>query len=296
MSERTEFRGTELPVLRQEYRRAEKASEQVVRQLLELEKGIGTGKKRAGTGAAERRSLEAARTGREAQTAAEVARILEEEAPQRTEEEERLLTVRRLQKEAGKCGKAKDDAAWKLAAAELEAGLDTEEAMGLLNELANREDTRAIMKFAELFEKGKIYEKDPTKALECLQWAYELKAEGAAAELGRFYRLGIGTEIDRKKAFGYFEKAAGQGNAEAAYQLAAMCFEMQKPEEAVQYLQRSMEAGVSGAAYQYALCLYYGDGIRRDRKKAVQILKQCAREGDQEAADRLQYLRDVSAP
>ena len=186
--------------------------------------------------------------------------------------------------------KEKDDAAYKLADAEVAGKTDLEEAFRLLNDLANRGYTPAIMCFARMFEKGHIYERNYTRAFECYEWAEELGDSDASFRIGRMYRLGLGRSVNLKKAEKYFEKAASNGDLKADYQLAVINFELGVPEKGVRLLKKCADRGMKEAKYDYAMCLLHGEGARRDVRKAVQILEECGRNGDEEALGRLRYM------
>lgn len=185
-----------------------------------------------------------------------------------------------------------DNAAYVLASAELDAGQDLEEAFEILNDLANRDDTRAILCFARLFEQGGLYEQDYNKAMECYEWAAELGEAQAAFHLGKFYRLGLGVPVNLKKAAKYFARACGRmgDSMEAEYQLAVILFELKEGARGAALLKKCAEHGMKEARYDYAMCLLYGDGVKRSVRRAVAILDALWREGDEEAGAKLAYM------
>ena len=187
----------------------------------------------------------------------------------------------------------RDDAAFALAQAEIAEKTGLEEAFTILNDLANRGNTKAIMQFASMFEKGNIYTRDYQRALECCEWADELGDRTAAFQIAKYYRLGLGVRKNLRKAADYFEKASRLGDRRADYQLADIYFELGHPEKGAKQLRKCMDGGMKEAAYDYAMCLLYGDGVRRDVKKAVQLLEERRRSGDREAAEKLAYMYSV---
>ena len=180
--------------------------------------------------------------------------------------------------------------AFRLAIAELDTGIDVKEGLLILNQLANGGNTGAIRKFAELFEEGRYYKKDAKRALQCLKKADELGDAEAAYLIGRKYRLGLGVQANEKQAIRYFFKAADRGHTKAEYQLAVACFGAGQNEEGAEALKRCYEAGLEEAGYDYAMCLLYGDGLPRNTKRAVAVLEELAKKGDEEASAKLAFM------
>ena len=180
--------------------------------------------------------------------------------------------------------------AFRLAVAEVDLGIDVKEGLLILNQLANGGSTAAILKFADLFEEGRYYKKDEKRAFQCLKNADELGDARAAYLIGRKYRLGLGVKPNEKQAIRYFFKAADRGYLKAEYQLAVACFTAGQPDEGAAALKRCFEGGIREAGYDYAMCLLYGDGLKKDIKEAVRILEELAADGDEDAAAKLAFM------
>ena len=186
----------------------------------------------------------------------------------------------------------KDEELRQLAEIEGELGdrksVDT--ALNRLNQLANEGSTKAMLKFAALFEENQIFARDYSKVRECLEEADKLGDEEAAYQLGRLYRLGLGVSQDSEMALYYFQKSAKRGHSRAAYQAAVISLDLGWSEGGVKLLIKSINAGISEARYDYAICLMNGEGVARDIEKAVRILESCARDGDEAASERLAFM------
>ena len=76
--------------------------------------------------------------------------------------------------------------------------------------------------------------------------------------MGVCYDNGEGVEKDKRKAFGWYERAAEQGLAEAQYNL--------------------------------GVCYEYGRGVEKDENKAFEWYEKAAEQGHVEAAQRYWYL------
>lgn len=95
---------------------------------------------------------------------------------------------------------------------------------------------------------------------------------------------------DRKAAFVWFEKAAGQGSVEALYEL-SVCYLRGEgtplfPEKALELLKKAADAGYMLAQYDYGMLYLYGKTIMtgkeipKDEVLAVKWLLKAAEQGD----------------
>lgn len=139
---------------------------------------------------------------------------------------------------------------------------------------------------------------------------------------GNMYRLGVGTEANKKRAYILLRLAADSGAYPRAYEaLGIMYYEDRKIDSAKYFLEKSMEftassSGTLGAIYfeegdsrkalpffkegiQYEdpIAMYYmgqmyydGDGIAPDEKEAIRWLQRAAKKGYQPAQI---YLEDI---
>ncbi|MFT4074393.1 MAG: tetratricopeptide repeat protein [Asticcacaulis sp.] len=118
-----------------------------------------------------------------------------------------------------------------------------------------------------------------------MEAAAQSRTPGAFTELGRDFKLGRGTPVDRAKAEFYFRKAAATGFAPAQYELADTLLDRQSPTapadpEALNLLTLSARSGNDGAAWLlYNLYNKGQHGVTPDRPLAVTYLVQAANSG-----------------
>ncbi len=151
---------------------------------------------------------------------------------------------------------------------------------------AAKGDPEALLRQSIFYFEGKAgdvvsYEKNDSKALECVKKSAEAGFASAELALGNIYIYGsLGVEQDISVAMGWFKKAAMQGNAKAMINLARCFITVGIPDEAVKWLEKACEAG-DGVAFGMLSELYMdGLGIEQDFNKAFALAKQGADLGD----------------
>lgn len=92
-----------------------------------------------------------------------------------------------------------------------------------------------------------------------------------------------GEAEDRKEAAVWFEKAAKQGHAEAAYSM-AICFlrGLGVPKDAaagVAWYRKAADLGDKKAQYYYGACLAAGSGVKADEKASAEWYRKSAEQG-----------------
>jgi DNA-binding cell septation regulator SpoVG len=95
----------------------------------------------------------------------------------------------------------------------------------------------------------------------------------AAHYLGRCYDLGLGVQVDSKKAVEYLQKAADQGDAVAQNVLATI-YDMGRgvardPQNAAYWYRVSAEQGYHHAQYNLGVCYRDGFGVKQHTEKAI---------------------------
>lgn len=96
---------------------------------------------------------------------------------------------------------------------------------------------------------------------------------------------------DPAAAFGWWRKAAEQGDADAQYHCGMCCYfadgTEQDFEQAVMWYTLSAEQGLAGAQCYLADAYLFGDGVEQDEAKAVEWLTKAAEQGDEMALNNL---------
>lgn len=103
----------------------------------------------------------------------------------------------------------------------------------------------------------------------------------AAHHLGKAYRDGLGTSIDRKAAAEWFQKSAEAGNTCSAYALGKLLLEQEQFPQAIHWLQQAAEQNDPCAQYRLGKLLLTGaEGVPKDIDAAIQLLKGSATQGN----------------
>lgn len=117
----------------------------------------------------------------------------------------------------------------------------------------------------------------------------------AQFELGVMYFKGFGVPQDYIKALDFFEKAAAQGHERSKEYISRTYFaigsdyfsedagERQDDQEAFKWFSKAAELGHAQSQYIVGLMYYFGEGIPQDESKGVQLIKQSAQNGFEEA-------------
>jgi len=93
--------------------------------------------------------------------------------------------------------------------------------------------------------------------------------------LGWKYKTGQGAERDLEKAFRWFEKAAGQGHAEAQFET-GKCYEFgegvkEDVSEAVRWFEKAAMQGHAEAQFYLGGLYWFGEGFEKDEEKALNL-------------------------
>jgi len=129
-----------------------------------------------------------------------------------------------------------------------------------------------------------------TKEYSNSNYSQASKSADEQYELGVRYVTGKGVARDYKKAAKIFEPLAQAGDERAQWELGRiLCFPsditgLQRDfKRAAKLFEQSAAKGHPGGQRDYGIMLYFGDGVKRDRKHAVELLEPLAQEGFDEA-------------
>ena len=142
------------------------------------------------------------------------------------------------------------------------------------------------------------------KALNLFVSAYEEQPDDILAyQVGRMYLSGQGTEPDIEKAVEWFNKAAGQDNPDALYQLGYIYrneeYGIANKNVSYNYFHSAFEIFLSNyevnpydsdAAYKLGSMYHYGLGIEQDINKAIEWYKKSAELGNKKAQEKLDEM------
>lgn len=142
----------------------------------------------------------------------------------------------------------------------------------------------------ENYNKGEF-----TKAFDTF---YLLAKEGNAKaqyNVGLLYALGKGAQKSVSNARKWYEKAAKQGNAKAQYNLGKLYHDTAQHdahayEKAKYWYEKAVQGGVVEANNNLASLYIDGLGVKKDEKKAVELLEEAATKGNAAAELNLAVL------
>ena len=173
-------------------------------------------------------------------------------------------------------------AGYKSACTELYKNHDFSKAFELFQSEAEKGNILATFDIGKMCRNELLGNENIPKADEYFQKALQdfLTLESTAKRLkpyvqyriGKMFALGLGTEQDYTKAFGWFEKSAAAGNKFAQYSLGNLYFfgngVAQNYEKACEYYKLSADQDNAYACYEVAKMLRDGIGAEKDTKQA----------------------------
>ncbi|GIU66531.1 tetratricopeptide repeat protein [Candidatus Phycosocius spiralis] len=129
----------------------------------------------------------------------------------------------------------------------------------------------------------------PGEALLVLQRAVAIGRKDAYAPLADLFLSGAAGIKDRGRAASLYSRAAGFGDADAAYAAAILYADgdpdpIDDPLKAIGFLKQAATAGRADASADYGLMLYQGRGVARDLASAARWFKTAAEAGDADGA------------
>lgn len=154
-------------------------------------------------------------------------------------------------------------------------------------------DKDAMLHLANLY----FYDSEKQDYVKALEIYTKLLDDPTAIyNIGYCLYNGFGTEVDKGKALGYFERAAKLGNIDAINMLGNMSLlgeEMQSSQAgAYRYYEQAAKKNNPSAIYNLGVCYFEGIGIKVDRQKAIKLFQKAASLDVAEACYRLGNLSD----
>ena len=173
-------------------------------------------------------------------------------------------------------------AEYKSACSELYKNHDVSKAFELFQSETEKGSVLATFDIGKMYRNGLLGEENISKSDEYFQRALQgfLALEPNAKRLrdyvqyriGKMYALGLGTEQDYTKAFGWFEKSAAAGNKFVQYSLGNLYFygngTLQNHKKAFEYYKLSADQDNAYACYETAKMLRDGVGVEKNPEQA----------------------------
>lgn len=155
---------------------------------------------------------------------------------------------------------------------------------------ANKNNPDCMMKLASHYESGVFIQKSEKKAFDLYQKAYKIDDSPiTAAEIGRCFEEGIGTDVDIKTAVSWYLKAARR-NAFAMWRLYNIYMERNETDRAVFWLRRSASKGSVSAMVELAKIYEEGKLVPKSDFKAMCWYHKASDEGNEHAKSRFEEL------
>ena len=174
----------------------------------------------------------------------------------------------------------------------------------------------ALSEQAEMLARGKGVAKDPVKALKMLEQAASMGCTPALDYLGDMYREGLGVEKDLKKAADLYKQAYLQGNTISLSKYADLYkdilgvenflknIDLHRQTEQSEYVPTLTELAVmyeeaaefNHASAQVSLGDMYAEGlgVKQDLRKAIELYRKAAEQGNERAQSQLEYYQNRS--
>ena len=154
-----------------------------------------------------------------------------------------------------------------------------DEAFRLMNRAVELGSDAALNGLGVCYLYGIGTEYDPEKAASLFQDAAKKGVVKAFFNLGLCYDHGIFFEANPDQAAYYFDKATNSGDIEAATLVARYYIGGTDPrnrKKAIEILDKGVEQEYPTAMLLFGHCLVYGIGIRKDSRKALQLIQKVA--------------------
>lgn len=131
--------------------------------------------------------------------------------------------------------------------------------------------------------------KDDAEAFRLCERAATTGFHDAVLAMGWHYLNGVGVEADVELAQDWYQRSARQGEPRAMFSLGRMAYAAGNCASAMTWFERASEHDHVRSRYWMAKLYWRGDGVERDRPKAMALFQQAAARRDQEARRFIRY-------
>lgn len=170
-------------------------------------------------------------------------------------------------------------------------GENPEQSFYWFNEAAKKGHDVGMYNLGYCYKNGYGVEADAELAAEWFKKSAELGDVDAMCELGLYYQEIL---VDFSKAKMWYQKAAELGNAEAMNKLAEIYSDIENNyKEAIKWFKKAMELENPWAFRNYAFCLWNGNGVKENKKKAMEMMKKAISLGHPEAENELKEMQQA---
>ena len=172
--------------------------------------------------------------------------------------------------------------------------VNLEQARYYFEKAAQLGNADALYGLGKLYLKQEFHDYDPAKAVEYLEQAAAKGNAFAKYQLGKLLCQGELVPKDIARGLPLLEELAQNGVTFASY-IAGKVYLKEEGwmdiKKAILYFRQAAEDGNSFAEYQLGRIYYFGNGVRVDREKGLDYLKESAAHGNEYAANLLQTIQ-----
>ncbi|MBQ9167379.1 MAG: SEL1-like repeat protein [Oscillospiraceae bacterium] len=172
--------------------------------------------------------------------------------------------------------------------------VNLEQARYYFEKAAELGNADALYGLGKLYLKPEFPDYDPAKAVEYLEQAAAKGNAFAKYQLGKLLCQGELVPKDIARGLPLLEELAQNGVTFASYIAGKVYLKeegWQDIKKAILYFRQAAEDGNSFAEYQLGRIYYFGNGVRVDREKGLDYLKESAAHGNEYAANLLQTIQ-----
>ena len=172
--------------------------------------------------------------------------------------------------------------------------VDLEQARYYFEKAAELGNADALYGLGKLCLKPEFPDYDPHKAVEYLERSIAKGNAFAKYQLGKLLCQGELVPKDIARGLPLLEELAEAGVTFASYIAGKVYLKeegWQDIKKAILYFRQAAEDGNSFAEYQLGRIYYFGNGVRADREKGLEYLKEAASHGNEYAANLLQTIQ-----
>jgi TPR repeat protein len=164
--------------------------------------------------------------------------------------------------------------------------------LAMVREVAQAGNAVALVSLGDIYARGYAGRIDPVAAIRAYEVAARLGDTRALMRLGDLYSYGIVMPTNPKKAIDYYDRAARAGNAYGRFAIGTGYVESRlggrrSPAAGITILRQAQKLGVADAAVALGDAYLYGQGVKRNVKRALSMLEQEMRDGNLTAARQL---------
>ena len=161
------------------------------------------------------------------------------------------------------------------------------------NEASKKNSAVGMYNLGCCYKNGYGTEADIEQAAEWYKKSAELGYVDAMCDLGEYYQENL---VDFNKAKMWYLKAAELENSEAQNKLAVLYADIENDyKEAVKWYKKAIEQDNPWAYRNFAFCLWNGNGVKENKKKAMEMMQKAISLGHPDAENELNEMQQEFA-